>query len=76
MPGRSSLASALKTRSPKCSEGASLRDTSEGQNLAPELFHSPHVTSDLALKIKLRDDGRGRDARVNPQRRASKSFIV
>jgi hypothetical protein len=38
-------------------------------------FHSPIVTSDLAPKIKSRNHSRGRDSRVNPHRRASKSFV-
>ena len=38
-------------------------------------FHSSGVTSDLALEIKVRNHGRGRDGWVNPRRRASKSFL-
>jgi hypothetical protein len=41
-----------------------------------EDFHSPIVTSDLALKIKLRNHGRGRDSRENTSRQATKSFAV
>jgi hypothetical protein len=52
MPGRSSLASALKTRSPECSEVCLLRDNSDGKNIAPKLFHSRNVTSDLAPHLK------------------------
>jgi len=32
-----------------------LGDKSENQNIAPKLFHSPIVTSDLALIRKFRD---------------------
>jgi hypothetical protein len=43
--------------------------------LENQLFHSPLVTSDLVLKTKSRNHSRGRDSRVNPHRRASKSFL-
>jgi hypothetical protein len=43
--------------------------------LENQLFHTPIVTSDLALKIKSRNHSRGRDSRVNPPRRVSKSFL-
>ncbi len=41
---------------------------------APKFFHNHHVTSDLVARSNLRDHGRGRDGRANPQRRAPKSF--
>ncbi|MGC2790734.1 MAG: hypothetical protein WA899_01835, partial [Candidatus Sulfotelmatobacter sp.] len=39
-----------------------------------DLFHKQHVTSNLARSIQISDHGRGRDGRVNPHRRAPKSF--
>jgi hypothetical protein len=43
--------------------------------LTPKSFHNPRVTSDLVPATNLRDHGRGRDGRVNPRRRVSKSFV-
>src|SRR5258708_6909459 len=43
---------------------------------AISLFHSPLVTSDLALKIKLRNDDRGSNGRVSPNRRAPKLLVL
>jgi len=39
-------------------------------------FPQPHVTSDLVPTSKLRDHGRGRDGRDDPDRRAPKSFVL
>ncbi|MFZ0760029.1 MAG: hypothetical protein WAM69_08780, partial [Candidatus Sulfotelmatobacter sp.] len=39
-------------------------------------FHNPHVTSDLVLKTKSRNHGRGRDGQPSLDRRASKSFVL
>jgi hypothetical protein len=40
-----------------------------------QLFHIPIVTSDLVSLSKLSNHGRGRDGRVSPCRRDSKSFV-
>jgi hypothetical protein len=41
---------------------------------APSFFHIHPVTSSLSPKIKLRNPDEGPSRRVNPQRRAPKSF--
>jgi len=48
---------------------ATERDPLSASQLSND-FHNHRVTSDLALTFQISDHGRGRDARVNPNRRA------
>ena len=63
------------TAAPQRLEVIPARARSAQNVAAPNYFHNTAVTSDLAPTIKSRDHGRGRDGRVNPHRRASKSFV-
>jgi hypothetical protein len=41
-----------------------------------KFFHTQSVTSNLVAQIQISDHGRGRDGRLNANRRAPKSFAV